>query len=73
MSYRVTPDSDQYGNNGYQSGADNGRRWGPAPGEEETRVPVSPTGSVTFGFLDHYSRPGTGPHPPPGLSNLRQQ
>ncbi|KAJ1307837.1 hypothetical protein OPQ81_001919 [Rhizoctonia solani] len=65
----------QYGNNGYQSGAGTGegRRWGPVPGEEEPRVPVSPTGSVTFGFLDHYSRPGAGPHPPPGLSNLRQQ
>ncbi|QRW18226.1 glyoxal oxidase [Rhizoctonia solani] len=47
---------------------------GPAPEEEEPRVPVSPTGSVTFGFLDHYSaRPGGGAHPPPGLSNLRQQ
>ncbi|KAF8674141.1 Glyoxal oxidase [Rhizoctonia solani] len=75
----------QYGHNGYQSGggasydnygagANEGRRWGPAPEEEEPRVPVSPTGSVTFGFLDHYSaRPGGGAHPPPGLSNLRQQ
>ncbi|KAG8734970.1 hypothetical protein FRC10_011150 [Ceratobasidium sp. 414] len=53
-------------------GASGGRRWG--PDLEEPRVPVSPTGSVTFGFLDHYStRPGVGsPQRPPGLSNLKQ-
>ena len=45
-----------------------GRRWGPHPDEEEPRVPVSPTGSVTYGFLDHYSRQGA----PPGSSNLKQ-